>query len=120
MPAVGMICSNLIAKQDSSCAQVFHTGVKQMLVQAVTVVKHRRNCMMEFLTKRGTLGQLGLLTPNPLLLLFLIAFATGTSVFAFGRTIARAQTGNMSPTYGRPVSLAFIMHAEQVSWFRQQ
>lgn len=52
----------------------------------------------EFITKRGTLGQLGLITPNPLLLTFILAAASGASVFGFGRTLARAQTGNMSPT----------------------
>ena len=38
----------------------------------------------------------GLLTPNPLLLAFIIAAAGGVTVFGTGRTIARAQTGNMS------------------------
>lgn len=52
----------------------------------------------EFLTGKGTLQQVGLLTPNPLLLTFIIALSTGASVFGFARTLSRAQTGNMSPT----------------------
>lgn len=64
----------------------------------------------EFITKRGTLGQLGLITPNPLLLTFILAAASGASVFGFGRTLARAQTGNMSPTelkrYGKFLGVA--------------
>ena len=50
----------------------------------------------EFLTGKGTLQQVGLLTPNPALLVFIIAAASGASVFGFGRTLARAQTRNMS------------------------
>ena len=52
--------------------------------------------IMEGVTGKGTLQQVGLLTPNPLLLTFILAATSGVTVFGTGRTIARAQTGNMS------------------------
>ena len=72
--------------------------------------------IMEGVTGKGTLQQVGLLTPNPLLLTFILAATSGVTVFGTGRTIARAQTGNMSkecvlPAFACRLSLAVISWA---------
>ncbi|KAK9802691.1 hypothetical protein WJX73_007227 [Symbiochloris irregularis] len=68
------------------------------------------SCVVEFQTGKGTLQQLGLYTPNDALFYTTLALSTGASVFAFGRTLSRALTGNMSKTelkrYGRALGLS--------------
>ncbi|KAK9805502.1 hypothetical protein WJX72_001684 [[Myrmecia] bisecta] len=56
------------------------------------------SCIGEFLTGRGTLQQIGLLTPNPLLLSGILLVTGGATVAATFNTIAKAQTGNLSKT----------------------
>ena len=50
----------------------------------------------EFITGRGTLQQIGLLTPSPTLVVFLCLLFGGATVFGFGRTLKRALTKDMT------------------------
>ena len=56
---------------------------------------------------RGTLQQIGLLTPSPTLVLTLTLLFSGATVFAFGRTLKRALTKDMSPTCA--TRIAFVL-----------
>lgn len=57
------------------------------------------------LAGRGTLQQIGLLTPSPTLVLTLTLLFSGATVFAFGRTLKRALTKDMSPTCAACVAM---------------
>ena len=53
----------------------------------------------EFITGKGTLQQIGLLTPNPALFTFLLAFFGGLTAYATARTIYRATNKEMTAKY---------------------
>ena len=63
---------------------------------------------------RGTLQQIGLLTPSPTLALTLTLLFSGATVFAFGRTLKRALTKDMSPTCAPRIAmcLAVLLQAD--------
>lgn len=50
----------------------------------------------EFITKKGPLGQIGLITPSPALLVTILAAATAATFTGIFVTIAKAQSGEMS------------------------
>ena len=69
--------------------------------------------LTQFGAGRGTLQQIGLLTPSPTLVVFLTLLFGGATVFAFGRTLKRALTKDMSPTCATPVAMLPCFHARK-------
>ena len=61
--------------------------------------------VFEALTGRGTLQQIGLLTPSPTLVVFLCLLFGGATVFGFGRTLKRALTKDMTAACAPPAPL---------------
>ncbi len=54
----------------------------------------------EFLTGKGTLGQVGLVTPNPSLAATITIVATGATFYATWLTIFKADARKIDPMYG--------------------
>lgn len=58
----------------------------------------------EFITGKGTLQQIGLLTPNPALFGFLLVLFGGLTAYATARTIYRATNKEMTAKLVPPLS----------------
>jgi hypothetical protein len=68
----------------------------EVWVGRLAMIGFLSSCVGEFLTGKGTLQQVGLLTPNPLLLTFILVITGSLTVAAAFNTIYKAQKGKLS------------------------
>ena len=73
--------------------------VTQVWVGRLAMMGFLTSIVEEFITKKGTLGQIGFVTPSPPLFITISGAATVATFVALVTTLYKASSGNMSPQY---------------------